>query len=136
VGVITEARCDWTAVSNAAWVVLSTTRGSGSGEVRYRVDPNTGSERVALLSIGGSTHVVEQQGSSSARVTLEGRVGSLSGTCPTLRFSISGRAVITDADTRFTDGSCRDVRNGAAVKVEGEARADGVVYATRVELDD
>ena len=135
VRVVTEARCDWTAVSNATWVVLSTTGGSGSGEVRYRVDPNSGSQRVALLTIGGSTHVVEQEAARAARVTLEGRVGSLSGACPTLSFSIGGRAVITDGDTRYQDGACRDVRNGAAVKVEGETRANGVVYATTIELD-
>ena len=67
-------------------------------------------------------------------VSLEGPVSQLTGSCPSLRFVIDGRDVITDAATRFTKGHCRQVENGLEVTVEGERLTSGAVLASKVEL--
>jgi uncharacterized protein DUF5666/all-beta uncharacterized protein/BACON domain-containing protein len=67
-------------------------------------------------------------------VNVKGRVSQLSGSCPTLRFTVDKRDVVTDDETRFTRGKCKDVRDGHEVEVDGQSMANGVVVATRVEL--
>jgi hypothetical protein len=62
-------------------------------------------------------------------------VSGLSGSCPALRFAVDGRRVAASSSTRFRRGNCDDVENGVDVEVEGELRPDGIVYASRVELD-
>jgi hypothetical protein len=69
-------------------------------------------------------------------IELEGTIASLSGSCPTVSFSLRGRQVVTTPQTRFSDGNCRDLRNGVEVEVDGDLYTDGTVRATRIELDD
>ena len=134
VRVRTDERCEWTATTTASWIKLSTTRGTGDGEVRYSVDRNAGPARQGTIVIGGQTHRVEQAGAASSRVNFKGRISNLSGACPNLSFSADGRQVVTDSTTRFTEGSCADVRAGIEVDIEGELLADGVVRATKLEI--
>ncbi len=68
-------------------------------------------------------------------VELSGMVSGLSGTCPTLAFTVGGNRVNTDDDTKFNKGPCKQVTNGMNVGITGERRANGTVYATRVELE-
>jgi Domain of unknown function (DUF5666)/Viral BACON domain len=72
----------------------------------------------------------------SADVSIAGRVSRLSGTCPSLSFSVDRRDVITDQKTRYTKGNCRRLEDGMEVKIEGVLLTDGVVRATKVELRD
>jgi hypothetical protein len=67
-------------------------------------------------------------------VKFKGRVSNLAGVCPVLSFRVDRRPVVTDGRTRFTEGNCRDLRNGMEVEIEGELLADAVVHATKVEL--
>jgi hypothetical protein len=136
VRVRTDSRCEWTATTSASWITLSTTRGTGDAEVRYTVERNTGPARQGTITIGGQTHRVEQEAARSSRVNFKGRISNLSGACPNLRFTVEGRQVMSDSTTRFTEGSCGDLRSGMEAKIEGELRADGVVRATKVELED
>jgi len=69
------------------------------------------------------------------QVELSGTVSGLSGACPTLSFTVSGNRVNTDGDTKFTKGPCKKLTNGMGADVAGERRANGTVYATRVELE-
>jgi hypothetical protein len=69
-------------------------------------------------------------------VELEGRVASLSGSCPAVTFSIRGQRVYTTSDTRFEDGRCSTLRNGLEVEVDGMLMSDGSVRADVVEIDD
>jgi hypothetical protein len=64
VAVTAGAGCDWTAVSNAAWIdVTSGTPGSGNGSVGYSVDPNTTtSPRTGTMTVAGQTFTVNQAG--------------------------------------------------------------------------
>lgn len=62
VTVTAGAACPWTAVSNAAWlVVTSGASGSGNGSVGYSVAANTGgSPRSATITIAGQTITINQ----------------------------------------------------------------------------
>src|SRR5690606_40950244 len=64
---------------------------------------------------------------------IEGTVTNVSGSCPTLTFSVGGLAVSTNAQTRFDDGTCSDVTDGRRVEVEGVLR-QGKLIADEVEL--
>jgi len=66
-------------------------------------------------------------------VELSGRVQSLAGACPNLRFTVDRNLVTTNSETRFRRGSCSDLKEGERVRVNG-LRISGVVVAREVEL--
>jgi hypothetical protein len=70
------------------------------------------------------------------KVDVEGSVGALGGSCPSLSFKVRGQDIVTDRDTNFSGGSCRDIRNGIEVEVDGERIGTGPIRARRVEIDD
>jgi hypothetical protein len=72
--------------------------------------------------------------SPATYVQLEGQVSGLTGTCPSLTFSISGTTVMTIASTK-TDPGCAQVVNGAAVAVSGVRQSDGSVTASFVMVE-
>jgi len=91
----------------------------------------------SLLS--GGTTVVARKISIEADAVgglfeMEGSVGGLSGTCPTISFSVSGYVIHTTAAapaTTFTP-SCAALSNGAKVLVKGTVQADLSVLASGV----
>jgi hypothetical protein len=61
VAVTAGAGCAWTAVSNDAWIlVTSGSSGSGNGSVGYSVAANTGPARSGTITIAGQTFTVNQ----------------------------------------------------------------------------
>jgi hypothetical protein len=65
VTVTAPATCAWTAVSNAAWIsVTSGASGTGAGTVAFTVAANSGAPRAGTLTIAGRTFTVAQEGSS------------------------------------------------------------------------
>jgi hypothetical protein len=135
--VVTEAHCDWTATSSAAWVTFrSATSGRGPGEVRYRVAANeTSVSRTATITVAGQTHLVTQAAGRPRRVEVEGRVSDLSGTCPTSPSPwADGRSPPTRA-REWDDGRCTDMRNGREVEVDGEVIGENQLWAREVEFD-
>jgi hypothetical protein len=66
---------------------------------------------------------------------LEGAVSGLTGTCPSLTFTVQQTTVRTNSSTVFKDGPCTAITNGKRVEVEGTRQADGSIVATKVELD-
>ncbi len=64
VGLTTSSGCSWTAMSNAAWLIISSnSNGSGTGSVAYSVTSNlTSSSRSGILTIGGKILTVNQAG--------------------------------------------------------------------------
>lgn len=70
------------------------------------------------------------------RVELDGRIESLTGTCPSLIFQVRGATVYTTSGTRFKGGRCESAQNGDRVRVKGRRQADGRVLAEEVEVDD
>ncbi|MBX3294047.1 MAG: carboxypeptidase regulatory-like domain-containing protein [Acidobacteria bacterium] len=59
-----DSQCDWTAVSNDAWItVTSGASGSGNGTVEYSVTANTGDVRTGSITVAGETFTVTQAAS-------------------------------------------------------------------------
>lgn len=69
--VTTAAACAWTALSNQAWLkITSGASGTGAGTVRYSADPSTSSSpRTATLTVGGQTVTVTQEGTAPSTTT-------------------------------------------------------------------
>ena len=65
VAVATDAGCTWTAVSGAAWIVVTSGgNGSGNGTVQFTFDANmTGMPRSGTIAIGGQQFTINQAGS-------------------------------------------------------------------------
>jgi hypothetical protein len=64
---------------------------------------------------------------------IEGSVGGLKGTCPSVTFGVNGFNVSTNAGTDFIGGECSALKSGTKVTVKGTRRADGSVLATSVK---
>lgn len=71
----------------------------------------------------------------SGKFEMTGHIGGLSGTCPTVSFSVSGYQITTTSTVPATtfSPSCASLSNGTEVKVEGIVQADFSVKATKVE---
>jgi hypothetical protein len=65
----------------------------------------------------------------------EGLISGLSGTCPSITFTVAGRTVNTNSSTRF-ENPCVSIANGTRVEVEGDRQANGSILATEVEIED
>jgi hypothetical protein len=60
-GVTAGAGCGWTAVSNAAWITITSgASGTGNGTVNYSVASNSGAARNGTMTIAGQTFTVTQ----------------------------------------------------------------------------
>lgn len=53
------------------------------------------------------------------RVSFSGTVSSVSGGCPSLSMTVSGRAVTTDGGTKFKGIKCNDIRPGVNLSIDG-----------------
>jgi len=88
VAVTTSSSCNWTIVSNAPWIMLtSSSNVTGGGTVNYTVAANTSSSsRTGTMTIAGQTFIVTQAGQSctyaisptSRAVAAAGGTGSVS----------------------------------------------------------
>jgi uncharacterized delta-60 repeat protein len=66
VSVIAPAGCNWTSVSNDAWIIrTSGASGSGNGTVDYLVAINPGPPRTGTMTIAGHTVTINQDGLDS-----------------------------------------------------------------------
>ena len=61
---------------------------------------------------------------------------AVSGSCPALTFRLEGRTVYTSSDTRWSEGSCKNLKNKKEVEVRGYLMSDQRVRADRVIFDD
>jgi Zn-dependent metalloprotease len=84
VSVTAGAGCNWTAVSNAAFITITAgANGAGSGTVSYSVAANGGTaSRTGTLTIAGQTFTVSQAGATGGGVELITNGGFESGTTP------------------------------------------------------
>jgi hypothetical protein len=125
-------------------VGTTTVRTSSSTEVKRRGDVQT----LDALKVGQDVHVVgirQADGSIDARrieinddatggeFEIEGSVGGLKGTCPSVQFGVNGFSVTTSASTVFEGGACSSLKSGDKVTVKGLKQADGSVAATSVK---
>jgi hypothetical protein len=63
-----------------------------------------------------------------------GEVGGLSGTCPSLTFTLEGTVFRTNASTQFIGGTCEGVKSGEQAGAMGTPQDDGSVLAVGVQL--
>jgi hypothetical protein len=61
-----------------------------------------------------------------------GPIESVTGSCPSITFTIHGNVVRTNGDTTFANASCSSVETGGQVGVVGTAEADGSLVASCV----
>ena len=132
--------CQWRASSNAEWIsITSGSSGSGEGDVRYKVSDHTSTqERSGTISIAGQGFSIRQRGAEPVRpgrVEVEGRVTSVSGSCPNLSMAVRGDPVTTDSSTRFR-GSCGRIKVGVRVAVRGQRIGSGPIRAEEVRVED
>ena len=157
VDVTTLTGCPWSAVSGASWIsIVGGQSANATATVTLNVGANTGAIRVGEVQIAGKTYTVTQEGVPAAApqpvpsppgepqpppppsssdgkpVQVSGTVSGISGRCPDLRFTVSGYVVVTDKSTKFSDLSCRDIKNGRRVSVDGTTDSIGTVHARRV----
>jgi hypothetical protein len=67
-------------------------------------------------------------------VELSGEPSGMSGSCPTLTFTLEGKTVTTGSNTRFRKGTCEEFK--AATKVEAEGTLTGnTVAAKKVSIE-
>lgn len=63
----------------------------------------------------------------------QGKVAGLSGTCPSVSFSLKGTPIDTHASTMYEGLSCSALANGKKVDVKGTKQPSGRVLATKIE---
>ena len=68
-------------------------------------------------------------------IELIGTMSKLSGSCPTLKFEVDGRAVFTTASTMYQRGPCASLENGDPLTVNGWLLSDNTVRADRIRID-
>ncbi len=68
---------------------------------------------------------------AGSAVQVDGPMGGLKGTCPSVQFGVKGTSIVTDASTVFTP-TCSTFKSGDKVSVSGIVQANGSVKATTV----
>jgi hypothetical protein len=68
-------------------------------------------------------------------VELDGKIGDVSGACPSIRFELLGRLVYTTSETIFRKIDCSKIAGGTDLKIDGMQMSDGTVRADRVTKD-
>ena len=131
VSVTASAGCAWTAVSNDAWItVTSGSAGTGNGSTGYSVAANGGAARSGSITIAGSTFTVNQDAAAcsysispaSTSVGSAGGTGSVSVTAGT---GCAWTSVANDAWITVTSGSAGSGNGstGYSVAANGSASA-------------
>ncbi len=69
------------------------------------------------------------------KAEVEGAVSELSGTCPNVTFKIAQTRVVTKEKTKYDDGTCNNLANGASVEVKGKLSEDGTMTAKKIDFD-
>jgi hypothetical protein len=62
--------------------------------------------------------------------TVVGPVSSIVGECPAVTFLINGLTILASSATDFQKGSCKAIKVGTDVTVQGTPNAAGIVIAT------
>jgi hypothetical protein len=57
-----DTRCSWSAEGGASWITFKTRSGTGSGEIIYIIERNSGTARSAAISVSGQAVKVSQAG--------------------------------------------------------------------------
>ena len=66
---VSSIACNWTAASNASWIDIQATSGTGEMAISYTVEPNTGPARTGTVTIAGKTFTVTQASGCSYSIS-------------------------------------------------------------------
>jgi hypothetical protein len=81
-----------------------------------------------------ASHVRVLPAAPVAPVPVIGTVSALSGTCPTVTFTLEGKTIKTNASTSFGDGKCADLKNDLKAGAIGAVQTDGSILAKQVRV--
>jgi hypothetical protein len=122
----------------------TTVRTSASTDVQRRGDK----QDLGTLRLGQTLHVIgvrRSDGSIDARLIqikddatsgefqIDGSMGGLKGSCPSLTFKVNGYSIASNGSTAFPNAACSSFKNGDKVRVRGIRQADESVNATSIE---
>jgi hypothetical protein len=147
----TGATCGWAASSNASWVTVGPSSGTGSGAVSVTVAANTGAARTAKVTIGGLTYTVSQAAApppcsfslSPTSIVAAGPEGaftvSLTASAPTCAWTAQSSAnwitVGTTSGTGSASVTCSLSRNTSGASRTGTVTVGGhAVTVTQASL--
>lgn len=107
VSVTTPGGCNWTAVSNAAWITITGgAAGTGNGTVSYSVAANAGAARTGTMTIAGQTFTVNQLAAGGGGFTVTGKTMTAAGVkIPNVLMTLTGpitMTVISNGEFKFT----------------------------------
>ncbi len=68
----------------------------------------------------------------TASSVITGTVSALAGSCPAVSFTLEGKKIVASTATKYSGGTCADVKNGARLTIGGTAQTGGTVLATGV----
>jgi hypothetical protein len=158
--VTTLSGCAWSAASNAPWITIASgASNNASSTVGLAIAANAGAAREGTVTVAGKTFIARQAAATGSpgtpppaspppppapppsepppspeTVEFEGRVLMRSGDCPDISFLAGGRAVVTNGQTEYRKGRCRDLSIGDFVKVRGTVITGSPVTADRIEF--
>jgi hypothetical protein len=73
--VTTQAGCNWGTSTAPSWITVNSGSGMGTGTMSYTVSPNTGSTRIASLTIAGSVFTITENGPAPYTITATAGTG-------------------------------------------------------------
>ncbi len=77
--VTTQAGCNWGTSAAPSWITVNSGSGMGTGTMSYTVSPNTGTTRIASLTIAGNVFTITEAGLAAYTITASaGTGGSIS----------------------------------------------------------
>ena len=127
----------FTANSTSVHTTSSTTFGGGScADVRNGMSAGVSGAKQSdgsVLANYVSVSVPPPTTPTPATATVIGTVSNLSGTCPSIVFSVSGTTVRTNSSSKFNGKGCDGIKNGDTIGVAGIKQTDGSILATQVE---
>jgi hypothetical protein len=80
-----------------------------------------------------------RRGGDGNRVSLselKGAVSGLTGTCPSVSFTVGDTKVTASETTEFADVTCADIKDDMVLDVKGPRQPDGSIVAAKVESVD
>jgi hypothetical protein len=93
----------------------------------------TGFVQAVRIHIEGPENEPPEDNENEAEV--EGTLGPITGTCPSISSSVGTTKFTTNSSTKFDDVACTALKAGGKVEVKGTRNADGSIAATRVKKD-
>jgi hypothetical protein len=73
--VTTQAGCNWGTSAAASWVTVNSGSGIGNGSMSYSVSSNSGTTRIASITVAGNVFTITQSGQSAYTITASAGTG-------------------------------------------------------------